>query len=132
MLSPETRIRREPVSRLSFDIDRASARSGFLMRGSLSPAQDSQPDHVPPQGRPQERADRVHPRGATARAGRDEKLWQALRFPTIEEYAAKRLQLQRSALYHYLQIHDWLRRFHPAWLAQRPQGFIPISPKRRR
>jgi hypothetical protein len=24
---------------------------------------------------------------------RDEKLWQALRFPTIEEYAAKRLQL---------------------------------------
>jgi len=39
MLSPETRIRREPVSRLSFDIDRASARSGFLMRGSLSPAQ---------------------------------------------------------------------------------------------
>lgn len=56
---------------------------------------------------------------------RDEKLWQALRFPTMEEYAAKRLQLQRSALYHYLQIHDWLRRFHPSWLAQKPKGFIP-------
>ena len=56
---------------------------------------------------------------------RDEKLWQALRFPTIEEYVAKRLQLQRSALYHYLQIHDWLRRFHPSWLAQKPKGFIP-------
>jgi hypothetical protein len=56
---------------------------------------------------------------------RDEKLWQALRFQTIEEYAAKRLQLQRSALYHYLQIHDWLRRFHPSWLAQKPKGFIP-------
>jgi hypothetical protein len=43
----------------------------------------------------------------------------------MEDYAAKRLGLQRSALYHYLQIHDWLREFHPSWLAPRPKGFIP-------
>lgn len=56
---------------------------------------------------------------------RDEKLWQALRHRDMEDYAAKRLGLQRSALYHYLQIHDWLREFHPSWLAPRPKGFIP-------
>ena len=56
---------------------------------------------------------------------RDERLWQALHHRDIEEYAAKRLGLQRTALYHYLQIHDWLREFHPSWLAPRPKGFIP-------
>lgn len=56
---------------------------------------------------------------------RDEKLWQLLRHPTIEDYAKQRLGLGRAALYHYLQIHDWLREFHPAWLAPKPKGFIP-------
>lgn len=56
---------------------------------------------------------------------RDEKLWEALRHRDIEDYAAKRLGQQRSTLYHYLQIHDWLREFHPAWLAPKPKGFIP-------
>jgi hypothetical protein len=56
---------------------------------------------------------------------RDEKLWSALRHPTIEDYALRRLGLRRSALYHYLQIHDWLRDSHPAWLVRRPKGFIP-------
>jgi hypothetical protein len=56
---------------------------------------------------------------------RDEKLWQALKHATIEDYAAERLGLQRAALYRYLQIHDWLREEHPAWLAPRPKGFIP-------
>lgn len=56
---------------------------------------------------------------------RDEKLWEALRHRDIEDYAAKRLGQQRSTLYHYLQIHDWLREFHPAWLAKKPKGFIP-------
>lgn len=56
---------------------------------------------------------------------RDEKLWRALRHPTIEDYAQRRLGLRRSALYQYLQIHDWLRDYHPAWLARRPRGFIP-------
>jgi hypothetical protein len=56
---------------------------------------------------------------------RDERLWQALKHPTIEDYAAERLGLQRAALYRYLQIFDWLHAEHPAWLAPRPKGFIP-------
>jgi hypothetical protein len=56
---------------------------------------------------------------------RDEKLWEALRHRDLEDYAAKRLGLGRSSLYHYLQIHDWLREFHPAWLSPKPKGFIP-------
>jgi len=56
---------------------------------------------------------------------RDEKLWEALRHRDMEDYAAKRLGQQRSTLYHYLQIHDWLREFHPSWLAAKPKGFIP-------
>ena len=56
---------------------------------------------------------------------RDEKLWRALRHPTIEDYAQRRLGLRRAALYQYLQIHDWLRDYHPPWLVRRPKGFIP-------
>jgi hypothetical protein len=56
---------------------------------------------------------------------RDEKLWSALGHSTIEEYAQRRLGLRRSALYQYLQIHDWLRDYHHAWLVRRPKGFIP-------
>jgi hypothetical protein len=44
---------------------------------------------------------------------RDEKLWRALRHPTIEDYAQRRLGLRRTALYQYLRIHDWLRDYHP-------------------
>jgi len=25
----------------------------------------------------------------------------------------------------YMQIHDWVRESHPAWLAKKPKGFIP-------
>jgi hypothetical protein len=56
---------------------------------------------------------------------RDEQHWKALRHPTIEDWAQKRLGLSRAALYHYLQVHDWLKRDHPAWLAPKPKGFIP-------
>ncbi len=56
---------------------------------------------------------------------RDEGHWKALRHPSIEDYAQKRLRLGRTSLYHYLQIHKWLKRDHPAWLAPKPKGFIP-------
>jgi hypothetical protein len=46
---------------------------------------------------------------------RDQKLWQALKFRSLEEYAAKRLPLQKTRL----------RRSHPGWLVRRPKGFIP-------
>ena len=56
---------------------------------------------------------------------RDGQHWKALRHPTIEDWAQKRLGLGRAALYHYLQVHDWLKREHPAWLRPKPKGFIP-------
>jgi hypothetical protein len=56
---------------------------------------------------------------------RDEKLYSALQHDSMEDYAAQRLGLQRAALYRYLQIYDWIRESHPAWLARRPKGFIP-------
>ena len=56
---------------------------------------------------------------------RDEKLWLALKHSSLEDYASKRLGLQRTALYKYLQIYDWLRKSHRGWLARRPKGFIP-------
>jgi hypothetical protein len=56
---------------------------------------------------------------------RDEKLYRALKHDSMESYAAERLGLQRTSLYRYLQIHDWLRRSHREWLAAHPKGFIP-------
>jgi hypothetical protein len=56
---------------------------------------------------------------------RDENLHRALGYDSLEDYAAARLNLQRSALYKYMQIHDWVQEFHPAWLAPKPTGFIP-------
>ena len=43
----------------------------------------------------------------------------------MEDYAQQRLGLERATLYHYLQVHEWLKRDHPAWLAAKPKGFIP-------
>ena len=56
---------------------------------------------------------------------RDEKLDRALGYEKLEDYAAARLGLQRSALYKYLQLYDWAREFHREWLANKPKGFIP-------
>lgn len=63
--------------------------------------------------------------GAKLAQIRDEKLYRALKHETLEDYAQRRLGLGRSALYRYLQIHDWVRRDHPGWLARHPKGFIP-------
>lgn len=56
---------------------------------------------------------------------RDANLHRALGHDSLEDYAAARLGLRRSALYKYMQIHEWVREFHPAWLAPKPKGFIP-------
>ena len=56
---------------------------------------------------------------------RDEKLYTALKHPDMESYAEERLQLGRSSLYRYLQVHDWMVEFHPQWLEPKPEGFIP-------
>ena len=56
---------------------------------------------------------------------RDERLYAALKHKTLEDYAAVRLGLGQASLYHYLQIYDWARKFHPGWLARKPKGFVP-------
>jgi hypothetical protein len=56
---------------------------------------------------------------------RDERLYAALKFSSLEQYAVARLGLQRASLYRYLQIYDWVRKYHPAWLARKVKGFIP-------
>jgi len=56
---------------------------------------------------------------------RDEKLYEALKHPDLEDYAEKRLHLGRSSLYRYLQVHDWIAQYHKEWLEPKPEGFIP-------
>ena len=56
---------------------------------------------------------------------RDDKLYTALKHLDIESYAQERLQLRRSSLYRYLQVYDWMKVSHPAWLEPHPKGFIP-------
>ena len=63
--------------------------------------------------------------GALLARVRDEKFYSALKHPDIESYAEERLQLGRSSLYKYLQVHDWMVEFHPKWLEAKPEGFIP-------
>lgn len=56
---------------------------------------------------------------------RDEKMFATLHHPDIEDYAEKRLQLGRSSLYKYLQVYDWVAKFHHEWLENKPKGVIP-------
>ncbi len=53
---------------------------------------------------------------------RDEKLYAALHYPDMEEYAQARLNLGRSSLYNYLQIYDWASKTHPEWLDPKTKG----------
>ena len=63
--------------------------------------------------------------GAKLAMIRDEKLYRALKYDSLEEYAEKRLRLGRASLYRYLQIYEWVRKSHGGWLAKHPKGFIP-------
>lgn len=56
---------------------------------------------------------------------REAKLYTALGHADIEDYAEKRLQLKRSALYKYLQVYQWVAEFHREWLQPKPKGLIP-------
>jgi len=56
---------------------------------------------------------------------RDDNLFSVLKHTTIEDYAQRRLSLGRASLYRYLQVYDWVRVAHPAWLQPKPKGFIP-------
>ena len=56
---------------------------------------------------------------------RDEKMYAVLGHADMEAYALQRLRMGRAALYRYLQVHDWIARYHKEWLVPRPTGFIP-------
>ena len=63
--------------------------------------------------------------GARLARVRDQKLYAALKHPTIEAYAQERLGLGRSSLYSYVNAYEWVAKSHPAWLKSKPKGFIP-------
>jgi hypothetical protein len=63
--------------------------------------------------------------GALLARVRDEKMYAVLHHPDLVGYAAERLRLGRSSLYRYLEVHDWVAKFHAAWLQPKPAGFIP-------
>jgi hypothetical protein len=56
---------------------------------------------------------------------RDKNLYKALGHEDLEICAQKRLNLAKASLYRYLQVHDWIQKFHREWLEPRPKGFIP-------
>jgi len=63
--------------------------------------------------------------GAMLAQVRDEKMFDVLHHPNLEDYAEKRLQLGESSLYRYLRVYDWTKASHPEWLGPKPKGFVP-------
>jgi hypothetical protein len=56
---------------------------------------------------------------------RDEKLHTHMNHPDIEGYADDHLHLQKTTLYRYLRVYDFVKAKHPQWLEPKPKGFIP-------
>ena len=56
---------------------------------------------------------------------RDMKLFSALKFKTMADYAQTRLGLSAPSLSKYLTAYDWVLKKHPEWLQPKPKGFIP-------
>jgi hypothetical protein len=56
---------------------------------------------------------------------REEKLYLPMKHATIEEYAQEHLRLEKSSLYKYLRVYDWVKAKHPDWLEKTPEGDMP-------
>ncbi len=63
--------------------------------------------------------------GALLARVRDKELFKELHHPDLETYAEQRLRLGRASLYRYLQVYDWVCKFHKEWLLPKPKGYIP-------
>ena len=63
--------------------------------------------------------------GAKLARIRDESLYGALGYSTMEDYAQARCGMRRTTLYRYLAIYDWARKSHREWRGKHPKGFIP-------
>ena len=56
---------------------------------------------------------------------RDEKIYEVLKHPNLEDYVEKRLGLSKASMYRYLKIYDWVAKNKPEWLLPKPKGRIP-------
>ena len=56
---------------------------------------------------------------------RDEKLYTALGYKTIEAYAKDRFGFASSTLYKHIRAYEWVRANRPDWLTDNPKGTIP-------
>ena len=56
---------------------------------------------------------------------RDEKIYLVLKNPTLEDYAEKRLGLSVRSMQRYLQIHDWVLKYHQQWLVPGNKERVP-------
>ena len=56
---------------------------------------------------------------------RDEKLYTALGYKTLELYAQDRFGFESSTLYKHIKAYEWVRANQPGWLEPNPKGYIP-------
>lgn len=47
---------------------------------------------------------------------RDRKFYETLHHKDMAEYALKRLDMSKTAMYRYMQVYEWARAKHPEWL----------------
>jgi hypothetical protein len=56
---------------------------------------------------------------------RNRKLYEVLKDETLLIYADKRLHLGPASVYRYMRIYEWVKQYHPGWLASPVVGRIP-------
>jgi hypothetical protein len=56
---------------------------------------------------------------------RDETLYTALGYQTLEQYAKDRFGFESSTLYKHIKAYEWVRANRPDWLTANPKGMIP-------
>jgi hypothetical protein len=56
---------------------------------------------------------------------RDRKYYETLHHPDMADYALKRLDLGKAAMYRYMQVYEWARAKHPEWLDPDQKVRIP-------
>jgi len=56
---------------------------------------------------------------------RDRKFYETLHHKDMAEYALKRLDMSKTAMYRYMQVYEWVRVKHPEWLDATKKIRIP-------
>ncbi|MEK7992754.1 MAG: hypothetical protein AAB403_03015 [Planctomycetota bacterium] len=104
------KVTKKPARKLSARqvVVQAALQTTFVLKGSLKRVQRMYL-HV----------------GALLVKVRDQKMYEALGHPDIENYAQQRLSLGRASLYRYLNVYEWVAKSHPEWLKSGTKGTIP-------